>query len=78
VNLQILLGPHHISHMPGHFFSFEDPTWILVLTDRARLTVGFRIAVCGSASSKPVATHGPGETAPNSGALHIHSLTYLK
>ena len=78
VNLQILLRSHRIAHMPGHLFSLEDPPWILILTDRARLSVGFGIAVGGPTSSKTVSPHGPGETTPDGSALHIHSLTSLK
>jgi hypothetical protein len=64
--------------MPGHLFSLEDSPWILILTDRARLSVSFGISVGSPTSSKTVSPHGPRETATDGSALHIHALTSLK
>jgi hypothetical protein len=60
--------------MPRHFFTFEDTTWILVLTDRSWLTVCFRVTVSRATAAKIMTSHYPRETTTNGGASHIDLL----
>jgi hypothetical protein len=60
--------------MPGHFLPFEHAAWILVLTDRSRLPVRFRVTVGRSTAAEIMASHDPCEATTDSGPSHIYLL----
>ena len=77
-DLEILLDPPDVSHVPAHLFPLKNPAGILVLTDGTGLTVRLGVTMSCSATTETMTTHDACESTANRRAAHVYLLPLLE